>query len=676
MMSAIRHVVLAAILLFTIAAPASAQYMYLDSNGDGVNTAADLMNANGVATTVDVWLNTAFNRDGSPSVCTTGDGDVNIGSYYAILTVSGGTMSWGTPSDLLGFTVLAQSGSSTTELGFGRGSAAALNGGLHKLFTVQATGLSGAPSVGLVDFPAGISTGGNGSSFGTTCSTDDFDNTFTYLIEWSDFDGLGPAAGSPQNQNPSITVAPTANGTENVLFSLTANASDPDAGQLVTLSQTNDAPFLPSPSSNGPSATPSLTLSGTPSFTQSGAYTVNWSATDDFGTPGTANATTTITIANSDRAPIVTAPPTANGAEGSLLTVNVTASDPDGEAIASLTASGTAVTAGATFLAGAGNTSGTLSWTPGFSQSGGYAATFTAQNALNGTATTNITIANTNRPVALDPVADITVAEGAVANRTLVATDPDGSAVTYSAVLPAFASLVGDLITASPGFSDAGSYPSSATANSTDGTSDTENFTIIVTNTDRPVVLQPISDITVAEGSSSNSAVSASDPDGDTINLSATLPSFAALDAPVSGSGSVATTVTASPSAGDAAGSPYPASVTATTTGSSDTENFQIVVTAGDAPPVLAPIGNQTVAEGADVNVGISANDPDGTSISFEAVLPPFGALNAPTSGPSPLTSSYNLAPGYSAAGSYPSSITATSNGLSDTENFTIDVTN
>src|SRR6185369_1189271 len=97
------------------------------------------------------------------------------------------------------------------------------------------------------------------------------------------------------------------------------------------------------------------------------------------------SATTNITITNVDRAPVVTAPATQSAASNTLLTFTVTAADPDGDAIASLTAA--PLPAGATFTAGAGNTSGTFSWTPTNAQAGSYNVTFTASNALSGTAT-------------------------------------------------------------------------------------------------------------------------------------------------------------------------------------------------------------------------------------------------------------------------------------------------
>jgi len=57
-------------LLGLYSVPASAQYMFLDANGDGVyNADTDKLNSNGTPTTVDVYLVTNQNRDGSTAVC-------------------------------------------------------------------------------------------------------------------------------------------------------------------------------------------------------------------------------------------------------------------------------------------------------------------------------------------------------------------------------------------------------------------------------------------------------------------------------------------------------------------------------------------------------------------------------------------------------------------------------
>jgi PKD repeat protein len=689
MKSVIRHVVLAAILLLSITAPASAQYMYLDANGDGVNTAADQLNANGVATTVDVWIDTDNNKDGSVAECNTLDGDMTINSYGLALGAVGGTVSYtnfiNNRAEMP--TVLAPFTATDTYMSLGQGGGTINPPGTYKLMTVTITGVSGAPAINIIpDSPIDNQAFTN---FGTACSGNDFDNTYKLIGtqigtgDFTDVDGLAAAAGA--NANPIIDAPANANGNENALLTINASATDPD-GDNVTLSQTNDAPFLTGPASSGPSANPSISLSGTPTFEQAGGYTVNWSAIDDAASPGSSNASTAITIANVDRPPVLAPIADLTVAEGSSGSTNVSASDPDGNLI-NLAAVG--LPAFATLNAptsGNGSVVTTVSANPGFTAAGSYPVTINAlANGVTVSQGFTIVVTNTNRPPVLQPITSINVNEGASASTNVSASDPDGDLINLTAVLPAFATLdaptsgtgnVATTVTASPGFSDAGVHNASVTATDPGTLSDTENFTITVANVDQPVALQPISDITAAEGSSSSTNVSASDPDGDTINLSAVLPPFATLDAPTSGAGSVATTVTASPTAGDASGSPYPASVTATTTGSTDTENFQIIVSAGDQPPVIDPIDDQTVAEGANVNVGVTATDPDGGSISLEATLPAFAVLNSPTNGPSPLTTSITMAPGFDDAGSYPSSVTATSNGLTDTEAFTINVTN
>src|SRR4029077_5145342 len=114
---------------------------------------------------------------------------------------------------------------------------------------------------------------------------------------------------------------------------------------------------------------------------------------------------------------------TASGAENALLTVDVTASDPNGDAITSLVATG--LPSGATFTPGAGNTSGTLSWTPSFIQAGTYVVTFTASNALSGSATTTITVTDHDQAPVVTATATASVAENAHLTVDVTASDPD-----------------------------------------------------------------------------------------------------------------------------------------------------------------------------------------------------------------------------------------------------------
>lgn len=93
---------IALLLLLLLVSPAQAQYMFLDSNGDGVNDDADRIDQNGT-TTLDVWVDTATNRDGSPAICDVGAGGtrLSIFSWEIVLRAVGGTIEWGPLENML-----------------------------------------------------------------------------------------------------------------------------------------------------------------------------------------------------------------------------------------------------------------------------------------------------------------------------------------------------------------------------------------------------------------------------------------------------------------------------------------------------------------------------------------------------------------------------------------------
>jgi hypothetical protein len=78
----------------------------------------------------------------------------------------------------------------------------------------------------------------------------------------------------------------------------------------------------------------------------------------------------------------------------------VRAADIDGDAITSLNANFSGLPTGnnAVFTPGPGDSTGTLTWTPGYTHAGTYSVTFTAANALSASASTVITVSNTDRP--------------------------------------------------------------------------------------------------------------------------------------------------------------------------------------------------------------------------------------------------------------------------------------
>src|SRR2546428_827247 len=242
-----------------------------------------------------------------------------------------------------------------------------------------------------------------------------------------------------------------------------------------------------------------------------------------------ASATVTITIAKTNRAPVLAAIGNKNGSEGSLLTFTVAATDADGDA---LTYSASGLPAGASF----DPATRTFSWTPGFDQAGTYAGvTFTVSD---GTApaseTIAIAIANTNRAPVLAAIGNKNGSEGSLLTFTVAATDADGDALTYSASgLPAGASFDPATRTFSwtPGFDQAGTY-AGVTFTVSDGTAPaSETIAITIANTNRAPVLAAIGNKSGSEGSLLTFTVAATDADGDALTYSASgLPAGASFD--------------------------------------------------------------------------------------------------------------------------------------------------
>ena len=178
----------------------------------------------------------------------------------------------------------------------------------------------------------------------------------------SDGDGIpdcqeGPTAGNP----PQVNVSPLAYSIpEGETLTITVSASDPD-GEPVTLSgfpHINNAQF---------SATPGITATGvftfTPGYNQQGGYTVGFRAVDILGNTDTAQVR--ITVENVNRSPVMETIENVNVDEGKLLTIPVTATDPDGDL---LTLTADPVPANAIFI----SSTGTLTFAPDYDQSGIY----------------------------------------------------------------------------------------------------------------------------------------------------------------------------------------------------------------------------------------------------------------------------------------------------------------
>jgi hypothetical protein len=627
-----RILALGALLCLPFAAPASAQYMFMDTNGDAVHTSADVMSPNGTQTSADIYVITNQNRDGSTAVCNDGLGtNLTINSYVVNLLANGGDVTYsGFTNAMSSFTIVAQPLlSNSTEFTVGYASGTPLDPGKYKLGTVTLTANNGAAAL---SFTPMTSLGPNPNSFGTMCPGTDFDNTYKLAVDWNDADGLSSAAGG--NANPVLIAPSTINATEGAeMTPVTVTATDTDAADVLTITASGVPNGLTVNSTPGTSPN-SATLSGTPSYSTQGTHTITWYVSD--GVNPADSTTSTITIQNTDRAPIVTAPATVSGNVGSEISVVVAAVDQDEDFIIVLSAS--ALPEGATFTAGAGNTGGTLTWTPTAGQEGGYDITFTATNGQSGSATTHIDVsgATAGSPPTLDAIANATVSEGGTATINVHAADADGDLISLTYTLPSFATLnppttgsgnVATTITIAPGTGLAGTYNGSVTATA-NGQSVTQTFGITVTGADvdvAPVVTAPLNS-NGTEGAALTFTVTAFDADGDAItSLTASpLPTGATFTANAANTmGTFSWTPT-----GTQSGS-YDVTFTAANEMSGSATTHIIIAEQGstDQPPVVHAPECWTVRELNSMSFRVTASDPDGDAIaSLTASTLPTGA--------------------------------------------------
>ncbi|MCP4708007.1 MAG: hypothetical protein GY869_05240, partial [Planctomycetes bacterium] len=129
--------------------------------------------------------------------------------------------------------------------------------------------------------------------------------------------------------------------------------------------------------------------------------------------------------------PITNEPPVIDPVDDKIvseydeLAFAITATDPDDDEI---TYSVQDLPAGAIFE------QGDFSWTPNYEQAGAYDVTFTAGDGeLEDTVTITITVINTNRSPVVAYIGPQFVDEGENLTFTIIAIDPDGNSITYSA---------------------------------------------------------------------------------------------------------------------------------------------------------------------------------------------------------------------------------------------------
>ena len=172
-----------------------AQYMYLDTNGDGIHTSADGILPPGTPTTIAVYLDTTHDKNGSLQSCNSHTGapatpnaPLDLTGYSIILHAVTGAVSWGTWIDDLGYSALGTDLSNGSDLCIAR-TGATKSPGLWKLGHIQ---IGTMPTVELMRIDTGTVLDVNAQTlFGTTCEGSESPNAYVLGLDWFDTGAAG-----------------------------------------------------------------------------------------------------------------------------------------------------------------------------------------------------------------------------------------------------------------------------------------------------------------------------------------------------------------------------------------------------------------------------------------------------------------------------------------------------
>ncbi len=282
-------------------------------------------------------------------------------------------------------------------------------------------------------------TTGNPASgqFGFTPSQSQAGQTFTVNFTATDNHGANATGsvaitvtqGGGQNHPPTLNLPGPRTIQVGATLTFGVSATDPDAGDNVTLVASNlpsGASVFPNPANGNPA---NSQLSFTPTQNQAGqTFTVNYSATDNHGANAAGSVAITV-IQAENHPPIISVPGPQVIGVGQTLGFNITASDPDGDAVA---LSANSIPLHASFNPGAGG----FTFTPSDTQVGQvYIVTFTATDShgASSSGTVQITviagsgIGEIGPPIISVPTSPIIVPAGQTLIFVIIGTSPSPS---------------------------------------------------------------------------------------------------------------------------------------------------------------------------------------------------------------------------------------------------------
>ncbi len=457
---------------------------------------------------------------------------------------------------------------------------------------ISASGLPGdaAFEAASVDQDAGIVT----FSFSWTPTAADVAGS-PHAVTFTAIDGVDPDLTSSltvtisvtPNQAPVLATIGDRAVAAGDLLTFVVSASDLDGPAPLTLSVSG----LPGGAGFDDEGDGAGTFSWIPTGADVGAspHAVTFTATDGAGNSG--SETINISVSPQNQPPVLDPIGDRTVTAENPLTFSVSASDPDGPAPLTLSASG--LPSGSSFIDN-GNGNGTFAWTPTGADVGAspHEVTFIATDGggLTDSVTIDITVEPNQAPI-LASIGDQTVTAENPLSFTISASDPDGPApLTLSASgLPSGSSFIDNgngngTFAWTPTGADVGASPHEVTFIATDGGGLTDSVTIDITvEPNQAPILASIGDQTVTAENPLTFTISASDPDGPpplTLTHSA-LPTGASFTDHEDGTG----TFNWTPTISQIAGGPYEITFIATdgnVPGLTDDETISVHVSIAD----------------------------------------------------------------------------------------------
>ena len=466
------------------------------------------------------------------------------------------------------------------------------------------------------------------------------------------------------NRPPVLIEIPPQTIDENVPLTFNLQGSDPDKEDQNNLIYS--AKQLPEGATLEGTA-----FSWTPTYAQSGEYTVEYTLSD-----GNLSDTKTavITINHVNRPPTIEPIDPQVVDENKTLQFKVIGGDPDTEDTDKWTLSTSQLPEGAVFTA----ETATFSWTPTFDQSGNYTITITNtdEQGLSTTQEVQITVNHINRTPVFNPITAQMIDENNQLNITIPAgEDPDvedTQKLAYSVQnLPEGASFdpATRTLTWTPSYEQSGSYEIPVSL--TDGEfTVTQTLAVTVNHINRPPALADIADQATDENEPFTFTAQISDPDkedeGKLQASASNMPEGMTFNATT---GELAWTPNY-----DQAGTYTNISLSVSDPGGLSIEkSFNFTVNNVNRPPELAQILDQTSAENAPLSITFQGTDPDKEDegkLQYSAENLPIGAAIDQTTG------ILNWTPNFTQAGSYQLKVKVTdTGGLSSEMSFAADIT-